>query len=207
MYQHAMRQFTQPITIIHPGEYLASDDDIIICTVLGSCIAVALRDEAAGVGGLNHFMLAGTFRTRADGIYREDSSAPLYTRPDAKYGMYAMELLINDLLKLGARKDRLNAKVFGGASVMGLDNEAGCRVCRDNQSFVLEYLKTEGIPILAQDLGGSSARKVLFFVKEGKVLLKKIQGSFQKLVSHAAQEYRARIAAKSAEQGSVTLFD
>lgn len=206
MYQHSLRQFAQPITIIHPGEYLASAEDIIICTVLGSCIAVALRDETAGVGGLNHFMLSGSFRATPDGIYREGDSPPLYARQDAKYGMYAMELLINDLLKLGARKERLRAKVFGGASVMGIGNEAGCRVCRDNQSFALTYLDTEGIPILAQDLGGDAARKVLFFVKDGKVLLKKIKGTYQIIVSREEQEYRERIAAKTLEGGSITLF-
>jgi chemotaxis protein CheD len=122
MYDHRFSQFSQPVTIIHPGEYLATEDDIIIATVLGSCISVALRDEDRRVGGLNHFMLPG-----------ESYSRTHFESQSANYGMYAMELLINDLLKLGCRKNRLRAKVFGA------DLRIGERCGQNQQSPRQQY--------------------------------------------------------------------
>lgn len=195
MFDHRLSQFTQPVTIIHPGEYLATEDDIIIATVLGSCIAVALRDESKRIGGLNHFMLPGDF---------EDTKH--FESQSAKYGMYAMELLINDLLALGCRKDRLRAKVFGGGSVLGTAPARKNKVPQSNIEFAFDYLRTEGIPVEKSDTGGTTARKILFFVRNGKVLLKRISGTLIAAVDMEEREYYDRIRRREEKMGDVTLF-
>lgn len=202
MYDHRLTAFDQPVTIIHPGEYLATEDDIIISTVLGSCVAVALRDERAGIGGLNHFMLPGTFK--------HPQGAPVgakdFLGESAKYGMYAMELLINDLLKMGCRKDRLTAKVFGGAMLLGLGGDGRATVSEGNIAFALEYLETERIPVRSSDVGGTEARKILFFVKSGKVLLKRIAGTMTKVVEREEHSYLDRIRSRAGAD-RVVFFD
>jgi chemotaxis protein CheD len=195
MYDHRFSPFSQPVTIIHPGEYLATEDDIIIATVLGSCISVALRDEDRRVGGLNHFMLPG-----------ESYSRTHFESQSAKYGMYAMELLINDLLKLGCRKNRLRAKVFGGASVLGSGAGRINKVPVSNIEFAFDFLKAEGIPVDKSDTGGHSPRKILFFVRDGKVLLKRITGTLAAAVNMEEKDYLERIKQREAQMGDVTLF-
>lgn len=184
----------RPFTILHPGEFLATVADIVIVTVLGSCVAVALRDTERAIGGLNHFMLPGTF-------HRSDR----FGSRSAKYGMYAMELLINDLMKLGARRERLVAKVFGGASMLGTGADRLNKVPRSNIDFALEYLATEGIPIAASDVGGTTARKILFYVRDGRVLLKRISGNVAAAIKLEESGYRTRIVERGTA-GSVTLF-
>jgi chemotaxis protein CheD len=186
----------RPFTLIHPGEFLATADDIVIATVLGSCVAVALRDTERAFGGLNHFMLPGSF----------DRSDRFGSR-SAKYGMHAMELLINDLMKLGARRDRLTAKVFGGASMLGSGADRLNKVPRSNIEFAFEYLATEGIPVVASDVGGTAARKILFYVRDGRVLLKRISGNLTAAIKLEESGYRSRIAERGgADDSAVTLF-
>lgn len=142
-----------------PADYRTSDQPLALVTLLGSCVAACLYDPVAGVGGMNHFLLpGGTGNGNAD--------------PSARYGVHAMELLINGLLKLGARRQRLQAKVFGGGNVLsGFHvDPVGTR----NARFVLQYLAAEGIPVLAQDLGDIQARKVCFFVQTGRSLVKRL---------------------------------
>jgi chemotaxis protein CheD len=195
MYEHRLTRFEQAITIIHPGEYLATSADIIISTVLGSCISVALRDKNLSIGGLNHFMLPGSLESRRT-----------MESPNAKYGMYAMELLINDLLKRGCRREHLEAKVFGGGSVLGHGSTPG-GIPRSNIDFAFDFLKTEGIPVLSSDVGGREARKILFFVKSGRVLLKRITGTLIVAVEREEEVYLKRIAEIQAKSGDVILFD
>ena len=202
MYAHSFSAFAQPVTIIHPGEYLATGDDIIIATVLGSCIAVALKDGRAGIGGLNHCMLPGEEQERP----ARGRASPFATE-DARYGMYAMELLVNDLLDLGCRKDRLTAKVFGGGSVLGRGKSSLGKVPKGNIDFAFEYLKAESIPVLSSDVGGYEARKILFFVRDGKVLLKRITGSLIAAIEREEESYGERIRAKEREAGTITFFD
>jgi chemotaxis protein CheD len=199
MYDHRLSAFDQTVTIIHPGEYLVSREDIIISTVLGSCIAVAIRDEYAGIGGLNHFMLPGIA-----GRGEHPAAPKAFATEDAKYGMYAMELLINDLLREGCRRERLKSKVFGGAALLGFGSRGQRTVAEENIEFVMEFLAAEKIPILATDVGGNEARKILFFVKSGKVLLKRITGTLTKVVDQEESTYRERIISKPA--GDIVLF-
>ena len=135
---------------ISQGEYATSDGSgRPISTILGSCIATCLHDPEARVGGMNHFLLP-----EANG-----SSAPA-----ASFGINAMELLINDLIKKGADRNRLTAKVFGGARMIAGLSDVGAK----NAEFVLQFLKAEGIPCTGQSLGGTQARRIQFWPDDGR---------------------------------------
>ena len=133
-----------------PGEYFVSDENLVIMTVLGSCIAACLWDSRSRVGGMNHFMLP-------DGDMADVSG---------RYGSYAMEVLINEMLKLGARRETMQAKIFGGAQVM--HNFTTMNVGERNTNFVLNYLHTERIPIVSEDVLDIYPRKVVFFQSQEK---------------------------------------
>jgi chemotaxis protein CheD len=195
VFKHSLSQFEQELITIHPGEYFATRDDTIISTVLGSCVAVGLYDEEARMGGLNHFMLP-------DDLKRID----LLRSPNAKYGMYAMELLINDLMKLGARRGALKAKVFGGGSVLRFSGGHASKIPANNIEFAFEYLQKEGIPVLASDVGGREPRKIFFFARTGKVLLKRIAGNVADLAEREEERYLEDLGTRKLE-GAVTLFD
>ncbi|GAB1432899.1 chemoreceptor glutamine deamidase CheD [Spirochaetota bacterium] len=192
MFTHKTNQFEQEIFTIHPGEYYMSQKDIIIATVLGSCISVSLWDLRLAHGGINHFMLPGNL----NGI-------DMIKSPNAKYGMYAMELLYNELLKAGSRKADIRAKVFGGASILRMKSGI-MTIPQDNIDFALNYLNKEQIPVIARDTGGVQARKIFFFVKSGKVLLKRIAGSMLKTVSKEEENYLKVIQRRTND--NITLF-
>jgi chemotaxis receptor (MCP) glutamine deamidase CheD len=122
--------FGKPERYIGPGEFYSSGDDIVISTLLGSCIAVSLHDPVAKVGGLNHFMLP----TRSG------------DRDSAKYGVNAMELLINDLMKKGAARARFRAKVFGGGSMLSASDAKVFDVPKMNIDFAFQFLELEASP-------------------------------------------------------------
>lgn len=142
-----------------PTEYYVSKENIMISTVLGSCVAACIRDPQAGVAGMNHFMLP-------EGDPASPASATM------RYGAYAMEVLINELLKAGATRSRLEAKVFGGGAV--LDAMQQTNIGERNAAFVLHYLKLEGIPVLAKDLGDVHARRINYFTGTGQVLVRRL---------------------------------
>lgn len=179
--QYYDRQFDIEAAKILPGEYYVTRRDMLIVTVLGSCVSACIRDRSSGIGGMNHFMLP-------------DSSEDNKTNPlsnSARYGTYAMEMLINQLIKLGAKRPNLEAKVFGGGNVMRhfTINNVGER----NAGFVLEYLKTENIRITAQDLIGIYPRKVYFFPKTGKVLVKRLKSIHNNTIFDREKEYSSRL--------------
>ncbi len=195
MYHHYNRAYDRDTTILHPGEYYATRDEIIISTVLGSCVAVALYDPVEKIGGLNHFMLPGELHSRA--FYREESG---------RYGMYAMELLINSIIKQGGIKKRLEAKVFGGGHV--LDTNAG-NIPDSNIAFALDFLESEKLPVISQDVGGNQARKVLMFPESSRILLKRFGGKTIRPIEREEAAYLSRIQNKRrVESGSnVTFFN
>jgi len=157
---------------------------------LGSCVAVGLFDDALAMGGLNHFMLPGDFG--------RDDPAKAHS---AKYGRFAMEILIADLLRMGARKGSLRAKVFGGASVLSISGAAGAtRIPQNNIDFALSYLSGEGIPIAASDVGGRDPRKIFFYARTGKVLLKRIPPSLEVLVEREEERYYSSLSDSEAEE-------
>jgi chemotaxis receptor (MCP) glutamine deamidase CheD len=126
------KQFESDAAKLLPGEYYVTRNDMVLVTVLGSCVAACIRDVNSGVGGMNHFMLPDS---------GSDRGTP--ASESARYGAFAMEVLVNELLKLGARRPNLEAKVFGGGAVMSGLTQAN--VGERNAAFVLEYLQTEGI--------------------------------------------------------------
>ncbi|HXC37384.1 MAG TPA: chemoreceptor glutamine deamidase CheD [Burkholderiales bacterium] len=173
-----------------PGEYYVTGSDMLLVTVLGSCVAACIRDAETGVGGMNHFMLP-------DSDLNEPVSA------SARYGTYAMEVLINHLLKLGARRDRLEAKVFGGGNV--LPGLIQANVGHKNAAFVTAYLRTEQIRIAAKDLADVHPRKVYYFPATGRVLVKRLLKLHNDTVLTREIDYRQRMR-ESEGGGGVELF-
>ncbi len=175
---------------ILPGEYYVTNRDMLIVTVLGSCVAACIRDPLFNVAGMNHFMLP---EGPADGGIASAS---------ARYGSFAMELLINQLLKLGARRNALEAKVFGGGNVLRALSAGN--VAERNAQFVIAYLETEKIPVVARDLGGTQPRKVYQFVKDGRVRVKRLGTLANDTIFERERDYRSRLVAEPA--GEVELF-
>ena len=177
---------TQAIRLL-PADYMATDAPVALVTLLGSCVAACLYDPVLQLGGMNHFMLPG-------GDVNDATSA--------RYGVNAMELLINDLLKRGARRQRLQAKVFGGGNVLsGFHSDPiGTR----NANFVQAYLAAEGIPVVASDLGDNQARKVCFFVQSGRSLVKRLPATRDGVVD-AERALYGRLA-RAPAAGTVELF-
>ena len=184
-----------PTAKILPGEYYVTRNDEVIGTVLGSCISACIRDTVCGVGGMNHFMLpihknAGKLADARNKI----SDA-------ARYGNFAMEHLINDILKLGGNRKYLEVKLFGGARVIGGFSDIG----EQNANFVYEYLRIEEMPISAEDLRGENPRKVLYQPRTGKVRVKWLESLHNDTIARREIEYRNSLA-RSRIDGDIELF-
>ncbi|GAB3466851.1 chemoreceptor glutamine deamidase CheD [Massilia terrae] len=184
------RTFDCDAAKILPGEYYYTPKNMLIVTVLGSCVAACIRDRVTGLGGMNHFMLP-------DGGDSGPVSASM------RYGTYAMEVLINDLLKAGARRESLEAKVFGGGAV--LRGFTAMNVGERNAAFVTNFLKTERIPILAEDLNDIYPRKVYFFPHNGKVLVKKLMQTHNDTLARRELDYASRLKVEPVA-GDIDLF-
>ena len=167
-----------------PADYAVSDEPIALVTLLGSCVAACVWDPLVRIGGMNHFMLPD-----GDGTC-------------ARYGANAMELLINDLLKRGARRARLQAKAFGGGNVLrGFADPVGTR----NARFIVEYLAAERIPLLAQDLGDIHPRKIAFFPQTGRALVRRLPATRERELADVERAYHERLS-RAPASGSVELF-
>jgi chemotaxis protein CheD len=185
-------QFGVDAAKLLPGEYYVTTQPMVLVTVLGSCVAACIRDSQLGIGGMNHFMLP-------ESVHEPDS--PLSS--SARYGTYAMEVLINELIKLGARRNKLQAKVFGGGNV--LRGFTATNVGERNAAFVLEYLKTESIPVVAQDLVDIYPRKVYFFPEEGRVMVRKLRSLHNTTIMKREGDYSRRLRSDGVA-GDVELF-
>ena len=181
---------------ILPGEYYVTRGTEVISTVLGSCIAACIRDVEAGVGGMNHFMLPEELSPGSDAWGAGDGT------PSTRYGVYAMESLINSTLKLGGRRDRLEMKVFGGGRILASPTNVGAR----NIAFAREFAALERLTIAAQDVGGVSPRHVVYFPATGRVLLKHLKPLDSKPVVAHDISYRERLSAQPAAD-DVELFE
>ena len=172
-----------------PGEYFAhDDDDVLLMTTLGSCIAACLWDARACVGGMNHFMLP-------------DGGGPAALEASGRYGSYAMELLINEMIKRGASRSTMEAKVFGGGAVISGMNTIN--VGERNTAFVMNYLRTERITVVSKDVLDIYPRKVCFLPASGKAMVKRLASTNTEML--LAQE-RAAAAPAVAGGGSIDLF-
>ena len=194
MYQHFHNKFQKNVAIIHPGEYFATREDTIISTVLGSCVAVALYDPKNRFAGMNHFMLPGRLGNQLAGS------------ETGKYGIFAMEFLVNEMLKLGAKKGDLIAKVFGGGHVLRNSVDNGGSIPSSNVTFAFEYLKTEGIKVRSSDVGGTIARKIFLEPESFKIWLKRITGKLIVDVEREEEEYLEKLKKPGKATQEVTFF-
>ncbi len=171
---------------ILPGEYFVHHEDMLIMTTLGSCIAACLWDRTARIGGMNHFML------------------PDGAGDSGRYGSYAMELLINEMMKRGASRTNLEAKVFGGGQVVAGMNSLN--VGERNTSFVIDYLKTERIPIVSKDVLDIYPRKVCFLPASGKAMVKRLAPTNAEALVAQDRAAAQRAVPANTGGGSVDLF-
>ena len=172
-----------------PGEYFVTGENMVICTVLGSCIAACLWDRNLNIGGMNHFMLP-------EGDSNDVSG---------RYGSYAMEVLINEMIKFGVRRESMQAKIFGGGQVMA--NFTTMNVGERNTDFVTQYLHTERIPIVSEDVLDIYPRKVVYFPMTGKAMVKRLAHAHpEALVEQERARGSAAQLAKTNAGGSVDLF-
>jgi chemotaxis protein CheD len=185
------RSFDMEASKILPGEYYVTRRDMVLVTVLGSCVAACIRDKTNGIGGMNHFMLPKSTNEKSG-----------WASASARYGAYAMEVMINQILKQGAKRENLEAKVFGGSAVI---KNSMINIGDNNAQFALDYLREERIPIVAQDLLGKFPRKVYFFPATGKVLVKKLNSLPNDTVAVREQEYISTLN-KGKIEGDIELF-
>lgn len=182
---------------ILPGEFYMTTSELAISTTLGSCIAACIWDERAGVGGMNHFMLPLTDKDAHEVDWGQRGLASDATR----YGNFAMEHLINTILKNGGYRNNLKAKVFGGGKVLKKMSDVGER----NIDFVFNYLNTEGIEVVSQDVGSIFPRKVLFEPTTGRAFVKKLDNLHNDTIVRRESDYRTKIDQESVD-GDVELF-
>lgn len=179
---------------ILPGQFYVCAGNEVIATVLGSCVSACVRDTHIGVGGMNHFMLPTGVGSEADaGIHQFDEAA--------RYGSFAMELLINAILKNGGKRRNLEVKVVGGGKVLPNLSDVGS----SNITFVRRYLNTEGLPIVAEDLGDICPRKVLYYPQSGKLMVKKLRSLHNDSIVGREKEYIKELNSAPG-RGDVELF-
>lgn len=187
-------QFGCQAAKILPGEFYASGREMVIVTTLGSCVSVCLWDAVRKVGGMNHFMLPDSGENGSD-----------LFGASGRYGVFAMELLINELIKMGALKSRLTAKVFGAGNVMHSLSSSG--VGERNAEFVTHFLATERIPVIASDLLDVWPRKVYMFPTTGRVLVRKLRELHNDTIARREADYvRALAPQRELPAGEVELF-
>lgn len=179
---------------ILPGEYYVTRNEEMITTVLGSCISVCIYEQKTGIGAMNHFMLPqSSGNNDAEDLMSESF----------RYGDVAMERMINDLLRNGADKDSIVFKAFGGGQIIKQMTSVGER----NIKFLHKFMVMEGYKLTASDLGGPHPRKVNFFPKTGKVMMKKLQHMHNDTIAIRETQYRSKIDKPKIESGSIDLFD
>ena len=176
---------------LFPGEYyITSNTDEVLVTVLGSCVCACIRDPIAGVGGMNHFMLA----QNREGAWGKDLRS-------ARFGNFAMEKLLNELTKKGGIRERMEVKVFGGGNVTDTKNAIGT----ENADFVLRYLKAEGLRCAAQDLGGVLPRRIHYYPSTGRVVRRLLGTGDSYAVNREESDYRSRLQEQKTS-GDIELF-
>jgi chemotaxis protein CheD len=187
------RTFNTDAAKISPGEYYFTNKDMLIVTVLGSCISACIRDSKTGIGGMNHFMLPDSASADKDSPVSESM----------RYGTYAMEVLINQLMRNGAKRENLEAKIFGGGNV--LKSFTTTNVGVRNAKFVKQFLKDEGIRITGEDLLDVFPRKVYYFPKTGKVLVKKLKETNNFTLVKREEAYASKLKTNDVG-GDIDLF-
>lgn len=188
------REFGMEAVKLIPGQCYVTTSDMLLTTVLGSCVCACLRDSTAGVGGMNHFMLP-----------EDAEGGPHSPNTAMRYGTYAMAMLMSELLKAGARRERLEAKVFGGGAVM--NSLSKINIGERNADFVLRYLHTEQIPVVAQDLLGVLPRRVNYFPMSGRVALRRLRRQEDTLLLRRDEQALAHVLARQSLVGKITQLE
>lgn len=180
---------------ILPGEYYVTVRNEMIATVLGSCVSACIRDTVFGIGGMNHFMLPGNVGGDANGWGSSIVSK------SARYGNYAMEHLVNAILKHGGSRNNLEVKIFGGGRILAHTTDVG----RRNIEFVKNYIRVEGLKLSGEDTGDIFPRKVLYFPMTGKVMIKKLHAIHNNTIIERENAYVDQLK-KEPVSGEVDLF-
>jgi len=180
---------------ILPGQYYVTLHGEMIVTVLGSCVSACIRDSIFGIGGMNHFMLpnSGGSRDRGALIQSTDNAA--------RYGVHAMELLINEILKNGGQRKNLEVKITGGGRMIANISDIG----QQNIDFVREFIDIEGLSIAAEEVGDIYPRKVYYYPATGKVRVKKLRTMHNETIASRETEYMMDLRKKS-DRGDIELF-
>jgi len=186
---HDHAQQLDIIKIFTGDWYVSTQGGEMLATVLGSCVSACIRDPERGIGGMNHFLLP------------ETGSLDAAHSDAARYGMHAMECLINGILKAGGRKERLEVKVFGGGNV--INNSA--RIGSKNAAFIRDYLRREGYKITSEDMEGDHPRRVDYFPDTGKVMMRLLRRKEDLMVLEEEDRYTRKISKKPLE-GDIELF-
>jgi chemotaxis protein CheD len=177
---------------VFPGEYfVTSKPDEVLVTVLGSCVAACIRDPQRRIGGMNHFMLPHS----KGGNWGGDMQS-------TRFGNFAMEKLINELMKAGCSRSSLEIKVFGGGNVTDTQNAIGTENCR----FIMRYLESEGLRCSVQDLGGLLPRRIHYYPETGRVIRRLLGSGESKAVAREETEYVSRLSTRTMA-GEIQLFD
>ncbi|NOQ81565.1 MAG: chemoreceptor glutamine deamidase CheD [Methylophaga sp.] len=177
---------------ILPGEYYVTTyPGEVVATTLGSCVSACIRDKVFGIGGMNHFMLP----------VKSEHASDDWMDSATRYGSYAMEHLINDILKNGGNRNNLEIKLVGGGKIMKNMSDIGAR----NIAFILEYVQTENIDVSAQDLGKNYPRKVLYYPETGRMRVKKLQPLHNDTLLQREQAYQHELDVQP-DSGGIELF-
>jgi chemotaxis protein CheD len=178
-----------------PGEYYVTRHSEMISTVLGSCVSACIRDARLGYGGMNHFMLP-LDGSSGQSVWGGTASAA------TRYGNVAMERLINDILKLGGKRENLEIKLVGGGRVLAdMTTDIGAR----NISFVREYVAAEGFKVMGEDLGDVFPRKVVYFPQTGRIRVRKLSAGRDETLAARERQYLQQLDTKPVEN-EVELF-
>lgn len=190
--RHLDRETGMTHVKIGPGDYyVTSAADEMLVTILGSCVAVCMRDPVLGIGGMNHFLLAESASGDWGGVHAV-----------TRYGNHAMETLINDIIALGGLRTRFEVKMFGGGHVI----DSSMAIGQKNVEFAERYLENEGMPIAAKHVGGYHPRRIHYFPQTGKVQLLQLRRGTDEAVFEAEMDFKRRIASKPVDGGG-DLFD
>lgn len=176
---------------VFPGEFYVTEKmDEVLVTVLGSCVSACIRDPLAAIGGMNHFMLPH----HSSGTWGDDLRS-------TRFGNFAMEKLVNELIKAGCSRERMEIKVFGGGNVTDTSNEIGS----ENAEFVLRYLAAEGLRCAARDLGGTQPRRIHYYPATGRVVRRLLGAGERLAVGREEHDYGSRLL-KQQPSGEIQLF-
>jgi len=187
-----IRQFWMPArkmvaVKVVAGDFYVSGQDEVICTVLGSCVSTCIRDPKVGIGGINHFLLP-------------DANCDILSASN-RYGVFAMEQLINAIIKYGGSRENLEIKIVGGGNMMSGPNDVGQR----NIDFVKQFFETEGLTVTAQDLGGNQARRVQYIAKTGQLMVNKLKHSSNEQTMALELENQRKLQQQT--DNDIELFD